>query len=81
MHKIVFTLVAVPKGAVLSYFLLILIYFFKKVIFHIALFLENHAIALHHLFTDVHGITQRVTSRKKPFCSLSPSAGRHFEIF
>ena len=81
MHKIVLTLVAVPKGAALSYLLLILLYFFKKIIFHVALFLENHAIALHHLFTDVLGITQRLTSRKEPFCSLSPSAGRHFEIF
>ena len=30
MHKIVLTLVAVPKGAALSYLLLILLYFFKK---------------------------------------------------
>lgn len=69
MHKNVFTLTNLPRGTALSYFQLILFYVFLETIFHVALFLENHSIALQHFFTDVLGIT-RVTSQKKPFCSL-----------
>ena len=32
-------------------------------------------------FTDLFGITQRVTSLKRPFYSISSSAGSHLEVF
>ena len=77
IHKIVFTAATLPRGAVLSYFLPIFLY---RYFFGVPLFLENHSIASHHFFTDVLGITQMVTSLKKPFHSTSPSAGSHFEV-
>ena len=41
------------------------------------------AIQLFHIkhFTDILGITLRVTSPKRSFCSSSLSAGSHFEVF
>ena len=33
------------------------------------------------LFTDILGITLKVTSTNRSFCSISLSAGSHFEVF
>ena len=33
------------------------------------------------IFTDILGITLKVTSTNRPFCSISLSAGSHFEVF
>ena len=43
-------------------------------------FLENYSITS-LFFTDIHGITLRVTSLNKPFCSISLYVGRQFQIF
>ena len=43
-------------------------------------FLENHSITSLFL-TDIHGITLRVTSLNKPFCSISLCVEQQFQIF
>ena len=67
-HEIVTTPATLSTGAVLSYLLPIFVYLY---FFDVPLFLENYSIASHYFFTDVLGITHRVTSIKKPFYSIS----------
>ena len=78
MHKIGFTPITLPRGATLSYLLAIFIYHY---VFDFSLYLEKHSIASHYFFTDVLGITQTVTSLKKPLCSISHLSRSHFEVF
>ena len=86
IHHVVFAPVTFPRAAVLNFFFLFCFFgvflscFFPSLHFDIPLFLENCSIASHHFFTYVLGITQKVTSLKKPFYSISPSGGSHFEV-
>ena len=79
MHKVVVTSVTLPSGEL--FWVLFCPFLCIVILFGVPLFIENHEIASSYVFTDVLGITQRVTSLKKPFCSISPSAGNHFEVF
>ena len=79
MHKIIFTYVTLPSGEL--FWVLFCPFLCVVILFGVPLFIENHEIASSYVFTDVLGITQRVTSLKKPFCRISPSTGNHFEVF
>ena len=77
MYKIVFTLVTLPKGAVRVF-----LHIYTYCYFFMLLFFLRTIQLLHiNVFTDAVGITMRVTSLKKSFCSISPSTGSHFEVF
>ena len=78
MYKIVLTPVTIPRRAVLSYLLPIFVCCYFS---GVPLFLENNSIASHYFFIHVLGITQRVTTLIKPFCSIFFFAGSHFEVF
>ena len=78
MHKIIFTLVDLPRGTALRYILHIFAHLY---FFYVPVFFENHSIASHQFFTDVPGIFSRLTSLKEPFENISPSAGRHLKLF
>ena len=77
IHKIVFTLVTFPKGAVLEYFCT----FILIVTFLCSSFSREPFNCFTSFFTDVVSITLKVISLKKFFRSIFPSAGSHFEVF
>ena len=68
IHEIVFRLFNLPREVFVSCFLPI---FVNRYFFNAPLFLENHSIVSHHVYTNVAGITQRVTL----------SAESHFKVF
>ena len=79
IHKIVLTPNLLYPGQLFGFiFLTIFMYCY---FFYVSLFIENHSIASHHIFTDVLGIIQRFTSLKKSFYSISSSVASHFEVF
>ena len=78
MHGIAFTPVTVLTRAVLSGLLFIILY---PCFFMFLYFLETIQLLHINFFTDVFGITQRVTPLKRPFYSISSSAGSHLEVF
>ena len=64
IHKTVFRLFSLSREVVVSCFLPI---FVNRYFFNAPLFLENHLIVSHHVYTNVAGITQRVISLKNLF--------------
>lgn len=72
MHKIDFTPVALSKGVVFSYALLIFVYCY---FFHIPVFHENHLIASNNFLIDVLGITQGHLT-KEAYLQHLPLSGR-----
>ena len=78
MHKIVSTLVTLPRGAYFRYSLSS----FSIITFFIFLYSLGTIQLLHiNFFTHVLGIALRVPSLKKPFHSISPSDRSHFRYF
>ena len=77
MHKNVLTLVTLPSGVVLSYLLPICV----LLLFWCSPTSSKPFNCLTLFFIDVLGITQRVTSLLKLFCSIWPIAESHFEVF
>ena len=73
-----FSTVTLPRRAVLRYFLPIFLY---RYFFMFLYFLRTIQLLHINFYTDILGITQSVTSIKKPFCSIDPSAESHFEVF
>ena len=78
MHKIIFTLVDIPRGTALRYILHI---FAHLCFFYVPVFFENHSVASYQFLTDAPGIFWRLTLLKESFQNISSSAGRHLKLF
>ena len=78
IHKIVSTHVTLPSRAVLRCFFA---QFCVSLLSYTPLFLVNNSIVSNRFFTNSFGITQKVASLSKPFCSISPSDESNFEVF
>ena len=77
MHKIVFISLTCPRGAALEYYLP----FLHLVTFFIFLFFfRTNQLPYIECFTDLLGKLSGCLT-KKPFHSISPSAGSHFQVF
>ena len=74
IHKVVFIATTLPREVDLRYFLY---YYFLMFLYFMRIIKWLHII----LFTDVVGITLRVTSLTKPFHRISSFVESHFEIF
>ena len=78
IYRTAFIPVTLSRWLVSSYFWLIFVYSY---FFGFPVFAEDHSIASHHFLKDILGITQSVTSLKKPFYSIFCSTGNILRYF